>query len=135
MRRFSSLSGPVCGGCCQTSRNTNGGVNASCSRKPAVPSFDCDRALPPAHESRAMPAMAQTRARKYLEIIVPSRIVLNNARCAFENPIANTCTVHPYNNCALFATPAFQASSFRCRAGQCKDKECIAGIRPMDFGG
>src|SRR5215831_4499339 len=78
MRRFSSLSGPVCGGCCQTSRNINGGVNASCSRKPAVPSFDCDRALPPAHESRAMPAMAQTRARKYVEIIVPSRIVLNN---------------------------------------------------------
>src|SRR5262250_1943291 len=96
MLRFSSLSGPVCGGCCQTSRNSSGGVTASCSRKPAVASLDCDRALPPAHESRAMPAMALTRLRKYVEIIVPSRIVLNNV-LLFDLSLAKSKTRWNYD--------------------------------------
>src|SRR5215469_13650978 len=79
MRRFSSLSGPVWGGCCQTSRNSSGGVTAGCSKKPGVRALDCARALLPPHASRAIePAIAHARVRKHLrvlkkvEITVPS---------------------------------------------------------------
>src|SRR5436189_6107 len=44
MRQFSSLSGPVWGGCCQTSRNSSDGVSASCSRNPGLEALDCPKA-------------------------------------------------------------------------------------------
>src|SRR5450631_1713456 len=96
MRRFSSFSGPLWGGCCQTSRNSRGGVTAECSNKPGVRVPDCARALRPPHANRAIkPAMAHAGALKHLrvlkkvEIMVPpfgwkavaATAQLNIARC------------------------------------------------------
>src|SRR5215471_2087116 len=70
MRRFSSFSGPVWGGCCQTSRNSSGGVTAGCSKKAGVRALDCARALLPPHASRAIePAIADARVRKHLRVL------------------------------------------------------------------
>src|SRR6516165_9437391 len=70
MRRFSSFSGPVWGGCCQTSRNSSGGVTAGCSKKVGVSALDCARELLPPHASRAIePAIAHGRVRKHLRVL------------------------------------------------------------------